>query len=222
MTNGDLYIKNVENNFDIYNRDGVKTDSPSNEKILSSRTTPFVKVDEKGGNLVVYVPHQKKTLIAIFHKTVEEDKIKYNMVQVCRFAKNKLIETADDEESADNQNENNQNNQGPSITDVTGNQPNSEHTHTMAELLDISNNISDYYKWYWYWNSSGSLPVHFSEDYMLKTQMVPPVCPACPSCPNKGGCCTNCGGNGGNGTVDASGNSIVNNNSNNNSNGNNK
>lgn len=223
MTNGDLYIKNAENYFDIYNRDGLKKDSPSNETTISSRTTPFVKADEKGGNLVVYVPHQKKTLIVIFHKTIEEDKIKYKLVQVCRFAKNKLIETADDDESANNQsdenNQNNQNNEDPTITDVTGNQTNSEHTHTMGQLLDISNNVSDYYKWYWYWNSSGSLPVHFSEDYMLKTQMVPPVCPSCPSCPS-GGCCTNCGGNGGNGTVDASGNSIVNNNGNNN-NGNN-
>ena len=46
-----------------------------------------------------------------------------------------------------------------------------------------NNNISYYYKWYWFWNTSGSMPVNFSEDYMLKTQVVPPVCPACPSCP---------------------------------------
>jgi hypothetical protein len=36
-------------------------------------------------------------------------------------------------------------------------------------------------------------------DFMLKTEVVPPVCPACPSCTNKG-VCTNCGGNGGSGT----------------------
>jgi hypothetical protein len=36
-------------------------------------------------------------------------------------------------------------------------------------------------------------------NYLLKTEVVPPVCPTCPSCPN-GGPCTNCGGNGGSGT----------------------
>ena len=36
-------------------------------------------------------------------------------------------------------------------------------------------------------------------DYMLKTQIVPPVCPTCPSCPSSG-VCNNCGGKGGSGT----------------------
>lgn len=42
--------------------------------------------------------------------------------------------------------------------------------------------ISEYYKWYWYWNKTGKTA---SDDYMLKTQIVPPVCPACPTanCP---------------------------------------
>jgi hypothetical protein len=73
--------------------------------------------------------------------------------------------------------------------------------------------MDDYYKWYWYWNTADSMPVHFSEDYMLKTQMVPPVCPACPACPGakEGGCCTNCGGNGGSGTKDEKGGSVVSN-----------
>ena len=36
-------------------------------------------------------------------------------------------------------------------------------------------------------------------DYLLKTEVVPPVYPACPSCTDKG-VCSNCGGNGGSGT----------------------
>ena len=36
-------------------------------------------------------------------------------------------------------------------------------------------------------------------NYLLKTEVVPPVCPTCPSCPGSG-VCTNCGGNGGGGT----------------------
>ena len=41
-------------------------------------------------------------------------------------------------------------------------------------------------------------------NYLLKTEVVPPVCPTCPSCPNTG-VCTNCGGNGGSGTKNSSG-----------------
>lgn len=48
------------------------------------------------------------------------------------------------------------------------------------------------------------------DDYMLKTQVVPPVCPACPACPARTEICTNCGGNGGNGTLANTGSSVVN------------
>lgn len=38
-----------------------------------------------------------------------------------------------------------------------------------------------------------------NSDYMLKTEVVPPVCPSCHSCSDND-VCTNCGGNGGSGT----------------------
>jgi hypothetical protein len=37
-----------------------------------------------------------------------------------------------------------------------------------------------------------------SDDYFLKTEVVPPVCPACPSCSDSNGCCGHRGGNSGN------------------------
>lgn len=52
-----------------------------------------------------------------------------------------------------------------------------------------------------YWNSS-------KNDYILKTQIVPPVCPTCPTCPSTG-TCSNCGGSGGSGTLKQNGNSVV-------------
>ena len=68
-------------------------------------------------------------------------------------------------------------------------------------MPDASGNaVSDYYKWYWYWNSVGGAN-KYSDNYILKTQVVPPVCPTCPNCPNCTGTCTNCGGNGGSGFV---------------------
>ncbi len=46
--------------------------------------------------------------------------------------------------------------------------------------------------------------------YMLKTQVVPPVCPRCPSCPSgQAGVCTSCGGNGGSGTQSSNGSSLA-------------
>ena len=50
--------------------------------------------------------------------------------------------------------------------------------------------------------------------YILKTQIVPPVCPTCPTCPSccnsdKKDTCTSCGGNGGNGTKNEKGDSIL-------------
>ena len=67
---------------------------------------------------------------------------------------------------------------------------------------------SEYYKWYWYWNTVGGKNVPLSQDYILKTQIVPPVCPACPSC-NTGAGCMNCGGIGGSGTLNPQGGSMV-------------
>jgi hypothetical protein len=102
--------------------------------------------------------------------------------------------------------------------------------------LPGNSSLSDYYKWYWYWNSptAGGVPV--SQDYILKSQIVPPVCPACPYCPASGGTCSSCSnsstGNNGNSNSSSVGNnstggggngggnsSADNNNNNNNNNG---
>ena len=53
-------------------------------------------------------------------------------------------------------------------------------------------------------NSMQGLFGSSDSNYLLKTEVVPPVCPTCPSCPNSG-VCTNCGGNGGSGTKTGSG-----------------
>ena len=59
--------------------------------------------------------------------------------------------------------------------------------------VDSSKVYSEYMKWYTYWNSVGQ-PGNkgFSDDYLLKTQIVPPVCPAC----NSVGGCANCNAGG--------------------------
>jgi hypothetical protein len=68
--------------------------------------------------------------------------------------------------------------------------------------------INDFYRNYWLtFSNSGNQ--YMSEDYLLKTQIVPPVCPSCPSCAYSAGTCTNCGGSGGSGTLNRDGRTVV-------------
>lgn len=71
---------------------------------------------------------------------------------------------------------------------------------TPSSAPDISGNqelMNQFAKWYIYFNSDATAN---TSDYLLKTQIVPPVCPSCPSCHSGSGVCTNCGGSGGSGT----------------------
>ena len=211
ISNGDLYIKKKSTmtktvdgvdeeveyfTLERYKRTGISIQEPS-QGTLNANTDSFIVKDVDGGNLVVYVSNGINTIIMILHK---ESGGHYTLPRTRRFNRNGIVtsETFEEEEEEQSGHEHQE-------EDTPG--EGSDGVNDMAQMIDISNNVSDYYKWYWYWNSSGSLPVHFSEDYMLKTQMVPPVCPSCPACP-KQGCCTNCGGNGGAGAVDENGKSV--------------
>jgi hypothetical protein len=46
------------------------------------------------------------------------------------------------------------------------------------------------------------------DNFIRKTEVVPPVCPQCPQCPS-GNVCSNCGGHGGSGTSDGTGSSLL-------------
>lgn len=52
---------------------------------------------------------------------------------------------------------------------------------------------------YYLWSSITGGNTKVSEDYILKTQVVPPVCPSCPACTGNG-VCNSCGGKGGAGS----------------------
>ena len=71
--------------------------------------------------------------------------------------------------------------------------------------------ISEYFKWYWYWKSNEQQPSdsQYMNNYMLKTQFVPPVCQSCPLCTNDGIVCSYCGGTGGCGTLSNQGTTVV-------------
>ena len=165
----------------------------------------YVYPDLLGGNLILYLKSGAKTAICTLRRKANG---LYGLIGVVRFNGTQLNSYTgsgqEEEEDIDGEEEGEEEEESEF----------EEYEELKSELSwiiggDIPGSMDDYYKWYWYWNTSGSMPVHFSEDYMLKTQVVPPVCPACPSCPN-GGNCNNCGGNGGNGTQDSNGKSMVN------------
>ena len=65
----------------------------------------------------------------------------------------------------------------PATTPVTTTPP----ATTTPPHADTSDQ-SEYWKKYWYWQTNGE-----SSDYILKTQVIPPVCPACPGTCTSGG-----------------------------------
>ena len=166
----------------------------------------YVYPDILGGNLILYLKNGAKTAICTLRRNSFG---MFDLIGVVRFNGTQLNsyfgsgdQNVDGEEGEDEDidGEGEENNEG---SDEESDEESDD------EEPEVPGSMDDYYKWYWYWNTSGSMPVHFSEDYMLKTQVVPPVCPACPSCPS-GGNCNNCGGNGGSGTQDSNGKSMVN------------
>ena len=97
-----------------------------------------------------------------------------------------------------------------SVTGMT--QPQGINNITTSGISNIpsdSNALSEYFKWYWYWKANPSPNNEYSQDFVLKTSIVPPVCPSCPSCNQNSGICTNCGGQGGSGTISTTGNTII-------------
>ena len=148
--------------------------------------------DRKGGNSVLYITEGYNTIVAIVGKDYDGST---SLKNVKRFSPNGLVDSSGTANSPE---------EGNASTDASGN------SYDANNLDDYTTNNNDTNA-----NSGSNTNTGFNIDnYMLKTQIVPPVCPACPSCPScSNGCgsgtCGDCGGNGGCGTKDAKGNSTV-------------
>ena len=167
------------------NLSGVSDAQSSNAEYITrpfnkSVTKPFFVQDTTNKNTVMYWPSGENTLIAVFENRNANGYIP--MKKVVRFTSSSVWSPPKEEDKKD---ENKMDNSGN--TDISG------------------GNYGDFWKWWSYFNSNavGGL----SNDYMLKTQIVPPVCPSCPAC--QGGACTNCGGAGGSGSMAADGSSLA-------------
>jgi hypothetical protein len=205
ILNGNLLIQNgdgatktittydINSNSSIINASNQSATSNNKTSLISgSNFQPFTVLDTNGQNLVIYMALQQKVLVALI--SYADSSLSTYSVNVCRFTANGI----------DN-----------------GNQGLSGQCNSFNKQIENGNPMSDYYRWYWYWNSvgmpngggHGNVPgpgTGFpSDDYILKTQIVPPVCPTCPACPATPGTCTNCGGQGGSGTLGGQGSSML-------------
>jgi hypothetical protein len=190
----------------VYDRNGTPSQPITGSATVTNQSTAIQNVtftsftisDTQGQNVVLYAAVGKKTVVAL----IRQSSGGYSLANVKRFSELGLDIGTQSAASA--------------TTPAT--------TTTNQGSQGNQNNMSDFYRMYWFMQTQGMPNVgqqgipgtnRFSEDYLLKTQIVPPVCPTCPSCP---ACtaspaskvvCSNCGGQGGSGTLDISGSTIV-------------
>ena len=125
---------------------------------------------------VIYLAYGKKTVLIALSKNATS--LAYDVYKVVRFKENGNI-------SADNS------------TEIAYGGGSYDTNPYLWGKDDVQKWLNNYYGFLMY--SQGS-SINGGGDYMLKTQIVPPVCPTCPRCPSFSGVCGNCGGNGGSGT----------------------
>jgi hypothetical protein len=185
-TAGELSVYDRLNNqkFSRLNTPGKITGTSGEpEQISMSSWTPWQILDTVGQTTVLYVPISATQTVVAAYQYTSAAKTDVTFLNVCRFDKNGMVGGNDEER-----------------------QPGSRYAPPTG-------NTASYFNQFWQNQNSGSAdPNSFTNlnDYMLKTQIVPPVCPACPACPaSSSSACTNCGGQGGCGTLAARGNTVV-------------
>jgi hypothetical protein len=153
------------------------------QSFSKSVSKPFFVQDYANKNTVMYWPTGENTLIAVFENRNSNGYIPIK--KTVRFTSSGVWTSSD--------------------TTTTTTPPRREDGDASGNRDISGGNYGDFWKWWSYFNSNavGGL----SNDYMLKTQIVPPVCPSCPAC--QGGACTNCGGQGGSGSMSSDGSSLA-------------
>jgi len=203
LINGNMIVKTdgTPATLTVYNRYGnTISDYTSNKSTTLPNTSfiPWIKSDA-ANNMVLYMPFSTKTVLILL-KLDSTTGGGFRMGNVLRFTATG-VDTGSGSSS------------GTGAGTVTG--PSAGTTSGSGSGTGPN---SEYYRWLAYWNTVVNTPSSdYSQDFLLKSQIVPPVCPSCPTCPASGGngagACSNCGGKGGSGTIGASGVSVVSGNS---------
>lgn len=188
ISNGNILVGSNDNSLKVYSRNG------STSQTLSSSTTKTGDDTNNGDD-------QTNVASVNFSPRIIYDLLGQNMILYVPNAKKTLVALIcyNSDKKLDLRNVRRFNENGVDTGDPDSSEPSSSSSSGSAP-------------------GSGSPPgsgeTDYSgfdiNDYMLKTQVIPPVCPACPSCNyNAGGACNQCGGNGGCGTKTNNGTSLV-------------
>jgi hypothetical protein len=198
--------------YDRYKK--VVTNNNYASRVANVDFKPWSVIDNDGQNIVLYLPSANNTVVAIL-SYADNSKTKMSLINLKRFTPNGL------DTGSTSPTNTTQTGSCPLAAAAAADASNNKVKDLSGSAIDLSGSatnippsqpdsvISEYFKWYWYWKSSASAS-DSNSDYILKTQIVPPVCPSCPAC-SSGSCestCTNCGGKGGSGTLTTSGASL--------------
>ena len=200
-TNANLIIQNQANGVSVYNGSVDSNNNPvsifnniksagkingTSSSISSSRTKSFLVNDLDGQTMVLYMPNQQTTMVVILSQDAGNSKL-LSIKGVVRFNPN--ISGGIDFPGKTVTGPSTQQNQTVEhvIKNVTENASSDYFIPTSNDVLQMQSN---YYNKYW--NKNQCKDGKLSSEFLLKTQIVPPVCPACPSCPVNT-TCTNCG-----------------------------
>jgi len=186
LTNGNLIRTDVSGTIldSVLSRDTGRVTSTKGTSFSNTKFNSWATTD-KGYNHVIYMSNGRKAIVAILKRDIT-DRVKIG--DVFRFTDAGIDKGTVSSSS--------------SSSASSSSASSSSASSSSSGNTDASSNsfYSEYAKWLSYWNTiGGSTCNNYSEDYILKTQVVPPVCPSCPSC-SAGGVCTSCGGQGGSGT----------------------
>jgi hypothetical protein len=216
---GNIVIDGPNQSPIVYNREGngTSTDSAPDSFAIKRITSPniFIIKDFEPYAAILVIATGYNTIISIVTPSTEN----YNLLTSVRFNRNQVvtnISSDTDNSVIDNNNQKNQNDWDDWSDEKWNDEKWKRFIRDRYGMDDIdSDEISEICgdelscKWYWYFNSIGKDNKHIgngsnilSDDYFLKTEVVPPVCPQCPMCPNSG-ICSNCGGNGGSGACNS-------------------
>lgn len=205
-SNANLIIKSTDSSIKVYDRfnnpSTITTPIANLSSSISNRSYGSWIVNDEHGSMVLYIHIALKTLIAVIQKDGTNN---YKLINVCRFHQDGF----DKQSNTTITSGSSSSTSGSSSTDSSSSSSSSVSSTTINGIPQSA--LSEYFKWYWFYKTNQNKNTETSEDYILKTQIVPPVCPSCPACP--GGCsgsvCGNCGGQGGSGTLSTSGNTVV-------------
>ena len=171
---GDLMVLDTNGKYLLYNRFGNSI-SKFTDTGIDNSNKPWVEYDLVGNHMILYVPYKTNTLIIVLK--LNPDSATFSIITVGRFLADGSL-----------QKDNNTNITIPPDVLIT-NQPNA----VVASPISSNTKFAGTYNQQPGYNTMDSnFSMQQMNDYLLKTQIIPPICPACPVCPASG-TCANCG-----------------------------